>query len=204
MKNFIFPLIFSCLLLSIPVLAQRHHQESVPLTNVNDVYAGYGVYSIYMFTQQNNTPMGELGYEKKSLVNSAGTFLAGYSRTFNRVLSFGFQASYMNVYWEGTGYSDNEATSKHNDAVLSGIVKLSFCYVNKPSFRMYSGFGIGISVINSTATLNGNSYYDRKLRPAGQLTLMGVRAGRKLGGFGEFGFGTNGIINAGMFYRFGD
>jgi hypothetical protein len=58
--------------------------------------------------------------------------------------------------------------------------------------------------MNSTTTQNGISYYDRKLRPAGQLTLMGVRAGHKLAGFGEFGFGTNGIICAGISYRFGD
>jgi hypothetical protein len=204
MKTFISSLIFSVLFFSIPVFSQHNYQQPVPMTNVNEVYGGYGLYSIYVFTQQTNAHKDQSGFTKNSLVNTAGTFLAGYSRNFNKVFSMGFLASYSNVYWEETGYSTSGDVSKYNDVVLSGIVKLTFSYVNKPSFKMYSGFGIGVSVINSTSTLDGTSYYDRKIRPAGQLTLMGIRAGHKLGGFGEFGFGTNGIICAGISYRFGD
>jgi hypothetical protein len=36
------------------------------------------------------------------------------------------------------------------------------------------------------------------------LTLLGFRVGRALSFFGEFGIGTNSIINAGVSYKFGE
>jgi len=76
-------------------------------------------------------------------------------------------------------------------------------YINTPMVRAYSGISLGISYIFSNVTDNKNiSISAKTIRPAGQLTLMGIRVGKTICGFGEFGFGTNGIIVIGINYRF--
>jgi hypothetical protein len=102
--------------------------------------------------------------------------------------------------------SDNttpEAITVNNNLIM-GIARVTFNYVNKPVIRMYSGIGIGLTINLSSVKLNGQTDHDRKLLPGGQLTLMGLRFGRAFGGFVEFGFGTYGIVNAGLSYKFKD
>ena len=68
---------------------------------------------------------------------------------------------------------------------------------------MYSGIGIGVTMDyytnEQTTTKKG-----QQLLPAGQFTLLGFRVGRALSFFGEFGIGTNSIVNCGLSYKFGD
>ena len=68
---------------------------------------------------------------------------------------------------------------------------------------MYSGIGIGVTMnyyTNEESTTNKG----QQLLPAGQFTLLGFRVGRALSFFGEFGIGTNSIVNCGISYKFGD
>jgi hypothetical protein len=69
---------------------------------------------------------------------------------------------------------------------------------------MYSGAAIGISVDFAKEYIGDNKYTDRKVVPAVQMTLMGLRFGRSLGGFVEFGYGSFGIANFGLSYKISD
>ena len=91
---------------------------------------------------------------------------------------------------------------KITDNYWQGMVNVRFRYVNKPSFCMYSAVGVGVVMniyyeSNSTVT----DQKDQQLFPTGQLTFLGVRAGRALGFFFEFGVGTNSIITGGLSYK---
>jgi len=123
---------------------------------------------------------------------------------------FGFQEfSYTGIthytsYYSGYGNDSTQLKLSSNDILLTGIARVQFNYVNKPFIKMYSGIGIGITVNFGKGKIGSDEYSERKIWPGGQLTLMGMRIGRALGGFFEFGFGSYGIINAGLSYKFKD
>jgi len=77
--------------------------------------------------------------------------MIGYNRMVNRVVMVGFIGSYFNVNYSTTyaynGYSNSYVgTVDYNDNLLNGIARITFNYVNKPLVRVYSGFGMGITV----------------------------------------------------------
>ena len=175
------------------------------VTLYNDFYGGYGAFSIFYFT--GNFSHSSLSMNSTTLSDdqSAGCFFIGYSRSLNKVVSTGFMFGYQNFHRKGTGYINYSSTDVTvNDDLLMGMARVTFCYLNKPFVRMYSGVGVGITIDLGTEKGSGESSSDRHLLPGGQITLMGLRFGRAFGGFIEFGFGSYGIMNAGLSYKFAD
>jgi hypothetical protein len=178
----------------------------------NDFYAGYGGLSIFYFTgrmkHSSDYPTEAVYGEKFSEPQSAGTIFLGYSRSLNRVVSVGLMFGYQNFHYSGYGrmeYSNSDSVKiVSDDRLITGIARVTFCYLSKPMIRMYSGIGIGLTIDFGKATVDGVVTNERKLWPGGQLTLMGLRVGRAFGGFLEFGFGSYGILNAGLSYKFKD
>jgi len=179
----------------------------------NDVNISYGIGTIYLFTNEvdhNYEAYDSYYYTDQTDINSSGTLMIGYNRMLNKVIMIGFQASYLNCNYIRTynDYNGNQVgKATVNDNMLSGIAKFTFNYVNKPIVRVYSSAGMGITV--DLSKIEGEKpetveEKERKLLFAGQVTFMGVRFGRAFGGFCEFGFGTNSIINLGFNYQFGD
>ncbi len=165
---------------------------------LNDVYASYGLGSIYYFI--NNE-----GMTGKSI---SGTFIAGYHRSVNEVIAVGFQVSYTSIHRteEEHVYGYPSGSTYYNsmdDNLWQGMASIRFRYLNRPSFCMYSGIGMGVTMDYYEKNDTGKKSSAQKLLPAGQLTMLGIRAGRALGFFGEFGIGTNYILNAGVSYKFG-
>ena len=162
----------------------------------NDFYVSYGMGTVFYFIEH-------LGVVATS---SPGTIIVGYGRSLNKVIAVGFQVSYSNITRSGETYDYNSSTTytqKVTDKYWQGIVNVRFRYLNKSSFCMYSGIGIGVTMDyytnEQTTTKKG-----QQLLPAGQFTLLGFRVGRALSFFGEFGIGTNSIVNCGLSYKFGD
>jgi hypothetical protein len=173
----------------------------------NDIYGGYGALSIFYFTGEMDNSFDMVQSTSLNDAQSAGTFYIAYQRSLNKVISTGFVFGYQNFHRTGTGYLKTSGASTSvsvNDNLLMGMARVTFCYLNKRVIRMYSGVGIGITVDLATINTQEGSDSDRKLLPGGQLTLMGLRFGRAFGGFIEFGFGTYGIVNAGLSYKFSD
>ena len=179
----------------------------------NDINIAYGIGTLYIFTGDVNHNYdynynGYYSYGDNSDVKSIGAISIGYNRMVSRVVMVGFVASYFNVNYTRviTSYEGGyQGVATYNDNLLNGIARITFNYVNKPSVRVYSGAGMGITVDLSNMTIPGQEKEtEKKILPAGQLTFMGVRFGRAFGGFCEFGIGTNSIISAGLNYQFGD
>ncbi len=171
--------------------SRSDRQEQADL--YNEVYVSYGLGSLYYFVNQ----------DEAYSFTTTGTILAGFTRTINRVIGVGFQASYGNVVRtkEATQYS---SAYSYDDNYWQGIAYVRFRYLNKPMFCMYSGMGIGVTMDYYTEKGSGYTKNGQKLLPAGQMTLLGFRVGRALAFFGEFGIGTGQIINAGISYKFGE
>jgi hypothetical protein len=202
MKKLTFLLIILSLVASVTAQTKKTDQRELP----NEVYASYGIGSIYSFTNPITFDYdfaynGYLG-EEPDYMSSWGTIIVGYNRMLNHVISVGFQGSYGCFTFDQKvtdQYSGAKlGTVSHANNLLSGIAKINFNYFQSPVLRVYSGFGIGVTVDLATAEYNGEKLSTRKLYPAGQLTLVGLRVGRAVGFFSEFGFGTNGIVLAGL------
>ena len=204
------------LILSISLYGQNNEQSTGRSKQINDqsklfndVNFGYGVGSLYIFTGEiSHSYNNYSGYGTRSEINSAGALMIGYNRMVSKVVMVGIVASYINVNFTRTYTGSTTAyqgKATYNDNLLNAIARVTFNYVNKPSVRVYSGAGMGITVDLANVEAPGKEREkERKIYPAGQLTFMGVRFGRTFGGFCEFGIGTNSIISAGLNYQFGD
>jgi hypothetical protein len=231
MKTYLVPLFALFFFSGLQIFAQKDQDFSNrPAKNnqgtfENEVYGGYGAGSIYYFinrlshssgypTEMSSYDNGYLNNQQFSNPTSPGNFFIGYGRSLNHVISMGFMFSYQQFNYKGTAqhyiydYSGTFVDTTYNitsdDRLLTGVARVQFTYVNKPFIRMYSGIGIGITVDFAKGSIGNNKVSEQKLMPAGQLTLMGLRFGRAFGGFFEFGFGSYGIINAGISYKFKD
>jgi hypothetical protein len=166
----------------------------------NDIYVSYGTGTVFYFIEND-------GFTANSL---SGTFLIGFARSINKVIAVGFQLSYTNIGRTETPYSYSYPypTGYHNemtDNLWQGIANIRFRYINSPSFCMYSGVGMGVTMDYWNKSFeSGETTKGQELLPAGQLTLLGFRVGHAFSFFGEFGIGTNSIINAGFSYKFTD
>lgn len=175
--------------------------DTIPSTSNINVHGGYGIGSIYVFTKKIGHSY-DLPYNvgEFSPISSIGIFVVGFDGNVSKSVSIGFDFSYIPLSY--TGKKDNTILY-YKDNILSGVIKLQLNYINTPMVRAYSGISLGVSYIFSNVTDDKDiSISDKTIRPAGQLTLMGIRVGKKICGFGEFGFGTNGIIVIGVNYRF--
>lgn len=214
-------LLMFLLLISLLSFSQKTESTSTTSTKssqtslYNDFYGGYGALSIFYFSGRMNhssdypTETNHYSDKKFTEPESAGNFYIGYARSLNRVVSTGIMFGLQNFHYTGKGRytlngNDSAISFNANDLLFTGIARVTFCYLNRPFIRMYSGIGIGLTIDFGKATVNGEQTTERKLWPGGELTLMGLRFGRAFGGFLEFGFGSYGILNAGLSYKFSD
>ena len=174
----------------------------------NEIYASYGLGSVYIFTDgishSYDYPYSYFTGTPKT-VQSFGAISVGYNRMLNRIVMIGFGGTFLNCNYDRkrNSYYGNDTTlaskATFNENILNGTAKLTLNYYNKQSLRIYSSFAFGVSIIFGNATTNGHDMEsERKILPAGQLTMLGVRFGRAFGGFFEFGFGSNAIITGGL------
>ncbi len=199
MKTILSSIILFFLFAGFPADAQNQQEEKRVKNDqhdlTNDVYVSYGFGSLYFIVNQNSDDN----------YNTAGSVIMGYSRSLGSVIAVGFQASFTNVTHTSSNYTYSSQTlTEYNDNYWSGMANIRFRYYNRPSFCMYSGAALGIAMVYKTETYMSDEKHYQKYLPAGQLTLLGFRVGRALSCYGEFGIGTNAIINAGISYKFGD
>ena len=176
----------------------------------NEFYAGYGIGSIYNFNIANGRTFPAPGSSSTSTTNSNiqswGTVFLGYNRKLSKIITVGFLVSYLNcTYTSKQNYIVYPQNTYYDEDLINGLTLLRLNYFNKPGLSFYSGLGLGVTVdFYSSRPAGGESDFSKKLKVAGQLTFLGVRFGRALGGFLEVGVGTNSIISAGVSYKFHD
>lgn len=197
MKNFL--ILFICLLLNAGISFGQTSGPAVTHKNQydlqNEFYVAYGFGSVYYYINQNTN--SEWSY------TTPGSFIAGYTRSLNRVIGVGFQVCYTPM--KGTYNLSSTGVQTKNYNYIQGLARVKFQYLNKPMFGMYSGIAIGVTMdYHSETSSNGKTTNHQYLYPAGQLTLLGFRVGRTAAFMGEFGIGTLSILNLGFSCKFGN
>lgn len=123
----------------------------------------------------------------------SGAITVAYSHFASPKFSYGLSATYERLT---TTYSNPADKIKWN--AFAFILNGRYHYVSRPSFRLYSGLGAGYATFNAKS--NNSSFSNGAF--AFQVNALGARFGRQIGVFAELGFGYEGVIKAGVAYRF--
>jgi len=170
----------------------------------NDITASYGVITtdqvIDVFKDIIIATFSFGAYTKDNYQYSGALFL-----TYKYAPSFRFNvgATLGMDRVNGDLISNDIKTGEFRTSHTTLAVEMDYRYVKNEIFQMYSGLGIGYTLsIDSGTTNEGleDSYAYGHTNM--QLTLLGMRLGKKFAVFGEAGFGYKGLINFGLSYNF--
>lgn len=122
----------------------------------------------------------------------------GYQRHFNRWTSAGVTGSWAGsrktMYVRGARYDEVERR------LLTLMAEGRLHWLRKPAVGLYSGLALGVFQMSDDLASLPKS--DDLTGPGIHVILLGVRAGRDVGGFLELGAGFNGFLEAGISGRF--
>lgn len=133
-------------------------------------------------------------------------FSVAYSYRTERWLEIGVTLSCNSIY--GVGYStmsDNVYRWKGRTTDISIFPTVRFIWYRSSSIRLYSSVGTGMLFSIRQEDRNNLNYSNMDTDFAGQMTFIGISAGKKLFGFAEMGsVGSCGSAIFGVGYRFLD
>jgi hypothetical protein len=179
-------------------------QEMVPFSK-NELVISYGVYSIpdisFEFGTFDKVYING-AFSKDSVrfddVSSSGSIGAGYHRYLGKIVAIGFSAtidaiSHSIEFDQGTSF-------RSSATVITVMPAINFHYIRTNLCSVYGGGSAGVA-----AWIYKTDYTDNSLNASGikwtfayQLTLIGMRVGKDIGGFLEMGCGYQGMVKAGL------
>ncbi len=115
------------------------------------------------------------------------------------VVSVGAIATIAGCNWK----KSNDTTYKNaKTTYISVMPSVKFNWLRKEHFGMYSKLAVGPIFINSSSDFNGSKETQSKVKVIGQVSALGMEFGSQVRGFAELGFGEQGILLAGIRYKF--
>ncbi len=144
--------------------------------------------------------LGNVTYENKTTL---GPFYLNYNHAIIDKLMIGGTIAYEKIK-EDVHFS-NILSGEQTTNIYSLGIEGHYHYISNRSFRMYSGLGLGYT--NARGKYGSNSDKDSNNIKTDhhinfQLTAIGLRFGKKLGGYTELGMGYKGVFSLGMNYQF--
>lgn len=129
---------------------------------------------------------------------ASGAISANYMFRITKWFWVGGTLSYSGFYNNVYHRVSNKKVDYNHTHFIAVIPSIRFSWINQKYVTLYSGLGIGAAtVLNKT---NDEITFAPHL--VGQLTAVGVQAGKNWYGFFEFGLGAKGIISTGFGYHF--
>ena len=194
------------LLLSPALLAQETNLSKNDFPK-NEINLGYGMLTGVEIANAMAFPMfGIMGIAimrdtiKDFNPSAYGCVSFNYQRYITRWVSVGGTLSLNPVTMQLT--SKHGLDLSYSMYLLSVMPRVNFYYINKGLFSLYSGLEAGCTLgvySDRSGTSNQNSFGSTF---AFQLNTIGMRIGKEIGGYMEFGFGFRGMVNFGISGRF--
>lgn len=198
-KAFLFLMVF---ILSASLSAQSYYRSY----DHHDISVSYGMFLPDQFNSINSNMLNDLYPEQRYVgdeYTSIGAIFLTYRHMFNNELflwgiTAGLSRSSSQVY--NVGQYEGELNRQY----YTVAIEWEYRYVNQGSVQVYSGLGLGFTygteelmpapseqsiVVSSTGDISSLAY---------QVNAVGVRIGKKFGGYAEFGYGYKGIFNIGF------
>lgn len=188
----------AALLLALSASAQpfsRPHFRPAPLCQ--EVGFSYGVGPYWAMSHRGQKSTFD-GYSLRNFKNT-GAYSLDYSYSFrNFQLGAALVYSYSNAdeYYEHTQDLLFKSNAKFNNFTLLAFGKL--CWFDADLYRFYSKAGLGCDFIAGKNT----DGLRMETELAFQLTPIGAEVGNIVKAFAEVGYGSQGILLAGLRYRF--
>ncbi len=168
-----------CLALSmISFIPYTHAQKGK-----SEISVAYGYWSAYSLI--NGTPYSA----------SSGVGMLNYKYYLGTKFTLGMTVGYENISDLGSYFTF--------------APEFSYTYMDTKDDRirlkLYGGGGFGMTIFddfNTYSNVYAHHYDESGPKVTGYVSPIGMRIGRKLGGFVELGFGYKGLVHGGISYRF--
>jgi hypothetical protein len=206
MKSKITLVLFTAVLI-VSIAAKAQKTENVQSYPKNEVNLGYGmltgpeVANAMIFPLFTVMGVGIARDTVKDIDPSAyGVVTFSYKRYLKRWVSLGGSASMNPITTHITTKKGLDLT--YSMYLFSVMPRVDFYYFNKGYFSLYSGLEVGAS-FDLYSDRSGNTNANTTgVSAAFHVNAIGMRIGKEIGGFMEFGFGYRGIMNFGISGRF--
>jgi hypothetical protein len=169
----------------------------------HDVSVAYGFLSIDQVTDMLTdivTIVITLGTFSKDNIKYTGVPFLTYHYSSNSRFGFGFAAGGYNS--RGDLRVGNTTVGDFTERNYIGAVELDYHWVMREGLQLYSGAGFGVRYRKGTYTDADDTDTAGKVLPTFHLNALGLRVGKKVGVFVEFGVGYKGILSAGVNAQF--
>ncbi len=136
---------------------------------------------------------------------SPGQFTLEYTGEFSRRLDWTFSASWASAYSAITSSYTRERIGSYYLGIYTLMAGLRLKWINRPDFQLYSGIGLGISMLQETFCAGDQEdLMDPIYYQTGALDInwLGMSVGSKFYAFAELTSGSIGFLQAGVGYRF--
>jgi hypothetical protein len=172
-------------------------------TRKHDLSLSYGVVSYDQFADILTyivTIIITLGTFSKDNMEYTGVPFLSYHYSRNSRFGYGFAVG----GYQATGDLKflDETVGDFKETNYIGAIELDYHWVMKRSFQLYSGAGFGVRIRKGTYTDSDSTETVSKALPTFHVNLLGFRIGRKIGIFGEGGFGYKGMFCGGLNAQF--
>jgi hypothetical protein len=117
-----------------------------------------------------------------------------YSGYIKDWLLIGGKAMFAADYTYKYDINTDERIATEGDFLAGGFFTMRFEYMRREVVRLYSGFGVGMTVHTNDREHNVTPFVD--------MTYFGVSVGKSIYGFAEVGGGASGCLRFGMGCRF--
>ena len=175
-----------------PTYPNHEIYVGVGLLNDNQLFSMVGDFLGTVFT------LGQAVQPNKYFVLTPSM---GYKYWFNKRVGLGihyaFDFNSVKVIHHPVEDYHNADTVIHKRYFHTFAVEFGINYIHKPAFQLYGNVGMGVTLIQFS---NNNAETGLKQFPFFNMNVvpLGMRFGKNVGGFIEFGWGYKGFINAGL------
>ncbi len=138
------------------------------------------------------------------------TYNTFYSPSFNATLSFKINKWLAFGVYYSTGvvtrksvYTYDLSTALTERVMYHGITpQMRVDWLNRKFVTLYSAAALGLKVNHNRAVVDNVVHHDLSFRVFGDLTLMGIKVGRRWYGLAEVSVANAGFFKMGVGYRF--
>lgn len=196
-----------CFLMLLPAAAsaQAVSRTAPPKSDLelgrHEIRLGYGTFPVLFHeAAKNNRVLGDSWFTFNGPLRALGMVHLNYGYRVTERFQLAVNASYALALGTVSEILTGERAGTHLADYRMLLPVFRFTWVQRPYLRVYSSFGLGLSVYREELTRTEWKYLG--LNTAVQLVPLGIAAGRKWFGFAELGYGSLGVVQAGVGYRF--
>lgn len=170
---------------------ERHHEFSVGYGLVTSSQIADILTNVLLITIT-------IGQAAKVDNKYPGAFVLSYKHVGHSRLAFGF--TFVSDRASGNLAMSGTPVGTYTENYYTGAVEMDFRFINRKSFCLYSGLGVGLTVRKGTYTYSETEKSSNSF-PAINVTVLGFRIGDSIAFFGELGGGYKGVFHGGLRVR---